>query len=673
MNFDKFNAALITQFQLMQTSTLYKVNLSRDQLWTTYLESFPEGTDPIYRERSYHDCQCCKQFIRTVGNVVAIINGRMESIWNVELDDEYQEVTNSMAELVGNAEILHPFLHYEKNAGTPVTHSHEDDGTVRTWNHFSLTLPQSVIAQKDQIPTKISKLRASKDVFQRSLEEISLEAVDTVLELIGQKSLYRGEEHQRTLQRFRQAKKIVHDNPNIDLNLFAWEAVGKIPVSVLRLRNTSIGTLLLDLSEGKELDQAVGAFESMVAPANYKRPTALITPTMIKKAQKQVEELGFSEALSRRHAVPEDITVNNVIFANRAARKAMEGDVFDQLIENTPVNPQNLSKVEEIDIETFVSEVVPMATQIELLLENRQIGNLMTLVAPVHADAPNMLKWDNNFSWAYNGDVADSMKERVKAAGGDVEGVLRFSIQWNDDNEWNRSDYDAHVLEPGGNRIFFGAMRHDRTTGKLDVDVIHPEKGVPAVENITWTNPVKMETGTYIFSVHGYTVRSENIGFSAEFEFNGQIHSYDYNRPVGQDRHVQVLKGTWDGSDFVITDQLPSTLSSRTIWDIPTMQYQNVSMIMLSPNHWDDNNVGNKHYFFILEGCKQPGKIRGFYNEFLTDDLREHRKVFEVLGAKMKAEEADIQLSGLGFSSTKRNHVYCRVSGNFDRTVKITF
>jgi hypothetical protein len=133
------------------------------------------------------------------------------------------------------------------------------------------------------------------------------------------------------------------------------------------------------------------------------------------------------------------------------------------------------------------------------------------------------------------------------------------------------------------------------------------------------------------------------------------------------------LKGTWDGSDFVITDQLPSTLSSRTIWDIPTMQYQNVSMIMLSPNHWDDNNVGNKHYFFILEGCKQPGKIRGFYNEFLTDDLREHRKVFEVLGAKMKAEEADIQLSGLGFSSTKRNHVYCRVSGNFDRTVKITF
>jgi hypothetical protein len=39
----------------------------------------------------------------------------------------------------------------------------------------------------------------------------------------------------------------------------------------------------------------------------------------------------------------------------------------------------------------------------------------------------------------------------------------------------------------------------------------------------------------------------------------------------------------------------------------------------------------------------------------------------------MKAEESDTQLSGLGFSSTQRNHVYARVTGEFARTVKITF
>jgi hypothetical protein len=39
----------------------------------------------------------------------------------------------------------------------------------------------------------------------------------------------------------------------------------------------------------------------------------------------------------------------------------------------------------------------------------------------------------------------------------------------------------------------------------------------------------------------------------------------------------------------------------------------------------------------------------------------------------MKAEESSTQLSGLGFSSTQRNHVYVRVSGTFNRVVKVTF
>jgi hypothetical protein len=75
----------------------------------------------------------------------------------------------------------------------------------------------------------------------------------------------------------------------------------------------------------------------------------------------------------------------------------------------------------------------------------------------------------------------------------------------------------------------------------------------------------------------------------------------------------------------------------------------------------------------MLEDCKQEGKARGFYNEFLRGELDKHRKVFEVLGSKLKTPESDQQLSGVGFSSTQNNSILCKVSGSFNRTIKINF
>jgi hypothetical protein len=94
---------------------------------------------------------------------------------------------------------------------------------------------------------------------------------------------------------------------------------------------------------------------------------------------------------------------------------------------------------------------------------------------------------------------------------------------------------------------------------------------------------------------------------------------------------------------------------------------------MMSPNYWNGTGIGNKHYFFMLNGCKNDGSARGFFNEFLRSDLDADRKVFEIVGSKMKAAESDEQLSGLGFSSTQRNSVLCRVNGSFTRVIKLVF
>ena len=122
-----------------------------------------------------------------------------------------------------------------------------------------------------------------------------------------------------------------------------------------------------------------------------------------------------------------------------------------------------------------------------------------------------------------------------------------------------------------------------------------------------------------------------------------------------------------------IVESLPTSVAVRTEWSLPTQGFHKVSVIMNSPNHWNDVATGNKHTFFMLEGCKSDLTPRGFYNEFLLESLDAHRKVLEVVGAKMKIDDSDSQLSGLGFSSTQRNTLLCRVKGSFTRTLNINF
>jgi len=106
------------------------------------------------------------------------------------------------------------------------------------------------------------------------------------------------------------------------------------PKNISRIKNTSIGTLLVDLSNGIDLDTAVRSFESKVAPLNYKRPVALVTQAMIDSARAKIEALNLTSALDRRHARLSDISVNDIIFVNRESQKSLKPSIFDQIQPN---------------------------------------------------------------------------------------------------------------------------------------------------------------------------------------------------------------------------------------------------------------------------------------------------------------------------------------------------
>lgn len=665
MEFSTIKQAVQRQFLKMKDQPLFRVNLDKDKLWDLYLSSFPEGTNPMYRERTEHDCSCCRSFIRAVGDMVCIDKGKLVSLWDVEVGGFYQVVADAMAAYVKSCAVDNVFLHTEPQAG--VDKNYEQDGDkVVTWEHFHIQIPKPLICKGVDIGSKLSDYRATHDVMARGLQEITLGDIETVQDLIRQNSLYRGSEHSGALDAFKKLKLDYEGAQNKDL--FVWSQVTVVSPAVSRIRNTVIGTLLTDLAEGKELEDAVKAYEFKVAPANYKRPTALVTPAMIAKAKETLSELGLLSALDRRYAVLEDINVTNVLFADRSAKKRMSGDVFDDLIAAAPKkSAKALNKVEEITIDQLIENVLPTAESLELFLSNKHTGNLVSLIAPADLTASGLFKWNNPFSWSYNGDVADSMKERVKAAGGKVDGVLRFSIQWAGDNGDN-SDLDAHCKAPDGH-IYFGNRVLCLSSGNLDVDITSPS-GKIAVENITWPALSRMPDGKYEFYVHQFSARNSQ-GFTAEIEFAGQVHEYSYPRAVSG--HVPVAEVTKTGSTFTIEHKLPSQVTSRKVWGLDTENFQKVSVVMLSPNHWDGAGVGNKHFFFMLEGCANEGRARGFYNEFLSAELDKHRKVLEVVGSKMSTDENPNQLSGVGFSSTQRNEVIVKVGGSFNRTLKITF
>ena len=649
MQFKQFRDAVNNKFTELSNNTLYVVNVSKEQLWETYQSAFTAEQNPIFRERKVHECNTCYSFIKRLGAVVSINeNNSLDTIWNISnCPTEYANVAQSLHALVSSAAISGVFLTDERLAGKEYNIEANVAGDIK-WEHFYADISKFYTSR---IGTDLGEINSTVTVFKRALDEISIGTLDTVIDLCD--SIYRGAEFKPTVSKFAEAKRKYINNPHPN---FVWVNYNKYPA---KIRNSAIGTLLIDIENGVELDEAVRKYEAVVAPQNYKRTTAIATEGMKQQALKTINELGIEPSLPRRHASLEDISINNVLFADRSAKSIMKG--IDALLQTNSV-AQPPKGATELTIEQFITSVLPTAQKIELLVENRLTPNFVSLVAPINPDAPSILKWNNNFSWSYNGEVTDSMKERVKSAGGKVDGVLRFSIQWNENND-NQCDLDAWCKEPNGNRIGFFCKTGHASTGMLDVDIQVPGSKV-AVENITWSSKSLMQKGTYTFWVNNFNTRNPNkSGFTAQIEFDGQIFDFTYAQPLNSDQNVVVAEVEFDGTNFKLIPKLPSSASQKTEWDITTLQYQRVSTIMLSPNFWDEQSIGNKHYFFMLDGCKNPSDVRGFYNEFLSNELTPHRKVFEMLSSVMKCEYSSNQLSGLGFSSTVPNSVHCKVDG----------
>jgi hypothetical protein len=717
MLFEEFASLIKEQFALMcKTGKLFVSSVSGDTLWDLYLNSFAPQDNPIFRDpnSSSNNCNRDKHFIKTYGNIVAVDDdNNIVTMFDIDVEGSsyYNSVTavnnalkvapiTSVFAIEYNNLVKQPYEKIKKNAelyqlgyklSTKVYTPEEvakygvvTTNKVYTFHHFYVNLPkQYVLTGSESIGTYLSKRNATHQVFVKGLN-IPLETLQVVSELMAQGSLLRADLYKYKVDEFINIKQEYDElqGSTLSKNNWTWKRFSDIPFA--GFANELIGTTCIDLAQGKDINTVCKEFNKRVDPANYAKAKAPITQSQINNAAKKIVELGYEDSFKRRFATLNDIDINERIHTNISKKKAPASNLFANVKSS---NGGTLSRhkkaefdeIQTVDIQTFIKDILPNSKSIQVFLENSFGNNLVTMTTAIDPTCKNPFKWsDNQFSWTYNGNLAGKsfIKEAVKDKGGNVEGVLRGSLVWNESGTDN-SDLDIHVIQPDDVHIYYSSpYRKDHGDkpsscgGLLDLDNTNPGRKL-GIENIFFSSLSKLKKGIYKFYVKQYSARNSQ-GFKFEIDMNGDPYNYEYNTSVYGD--INIAEVIFDGESFTIKHLLqPVASSSKTMWGLDSNQFHKVNLISLSPNYWGDNKIGNKHYFFFLEGCHSDQSMRSFHIENLNGELLEHRKVLEVFGMTDKLEPTTKQLAGLGFTDDSKETLIVKVEGSFKRTVRVKF
>lgn len=696
----EFTKLLQAQFNTMcETGKLFRSNLTGQEVWDLYINGFEKHHNPIFRDpnSSLNNCNLCKNTIRRYGNIVAIDSDyNIITIFDVDADDEFKSSCTKISKALKESKISEVFfetynelykLSYEqcnknnsvfrlgidKNVKRYTADEAEKYGVVkpnelRTFNHIHLNLPKMFVDMGNKsIESIMAQYRDAKNVFQRAMEEIPLDTLNLVKDLINQGSLLDGQTHLYKIDQIIPLKKAYDKLPESKRDNWCWVNSYNLPFA--KFKNELIGVLCSELAEGKELNAACQSWNKRVDPTNYMKAKAPITKRQIEEARKFVEDNGYTESFDRRFATIDDIKASEILHLNVGKGDIKQVSIFDNVKSTSTRHKRSeFNNVEEVSIDKFMKDILPTCTSVEAFLSNKHEGNLVTLTTANNKDSKPIFKWSNNYSWTFNGNLAgkSQIKENVKAVGGKITGILRCSLQWNDEDTKGIIDFDLHCVTPYA-EIYYSRKKDNITGGWLDVDMISPN--TIGIENITWQETLK--DGVYRFFVRNFSGHTRHSGFKAEIEFDGCTYNYHCSSVFTGD--IDIAKVTVKNGVMTIEHLLPETTSSREMYNLESEQFHKVNLVCLTPNHWGENNVGNKHYLFMLEGCKPTTSMRTFHSENLIPELAEHRKVLEVLGNTTMIEPMDNQLAGLGFNATVRDELIVRLQGSFKRVIKIKF
>ena len=638
--------------QILSSEKVVRLDVDPELIWETYLENIPKEHNPIFRQRRRYDGSYDRHFVKTLGNIASIENGEIKHLWQIGDVGYFNNSVEKIDNMLKNSKIKEPFSAKTSICGSKPNVDNYDENI--TWTHFYAKIPSKFtnIFGRD-----IGQSNAIAEVFERSLTEANIEDIDLILENIGQ--IYRMNEFEEMLKSWK--NDIIAHNNSKNKDLFIWSEVLSSRKYSLKYRNTVVGTLVTDLFEGVPLDEAVKSFESKVAPENYKRPTAFITPGMIKEAEKKLNELGLSEKIYRRFARENELPTNQILFKTNNKKSL---NVFEDMMNDSRKSTKNAKIDKEISLKDFISNLSNVSN-VEILPVTQLRGNQVVLTN----GESGLFKWSNGFAWSYINGVggADAIKERVKSLGGNVDAEMRISLSWH-----NADDLDLHLryINGLGNNEHIYYMHKESYCDDicLDIDMNVHSSGngfddQNPVENIYINGLDTLKDGRYEIGVDNFKKRDNtNCGFDIEVEIQGQRYFYHSDKSIGDSKYIVFEKNGNSFKPILVSEKISS---STVIGD----KFIEVKKIIKSPNFWEDN-VGNKHLFFITDDYEINKPVSGFYNEFLVPELESNRKVTAVLSDKLKISEGyEDALRGYGFSETMKTEFIVRVTEGNNKTL----
>ncbi|KXN75045.1 hypothetical protein CONCODRAFT_14381 [Conidiobolus coronatus NRRL 28638] len=643
-------------------------NTNVENLYDVFLSNIPK------EDQQYYNCGACRKFVNRFGGLVTIDeDGIMSSVmWSVEhVPELFIPAVEATKVAVLKARVKGVFIYDKQELGVPVTGE---------WSHLSVSLPESRVNPSliRTVYQRVAMKREDFKVLSRVSSVHTKETIDQATELLKSETIYRGDRYIPAAEWFKQVLMKRESLTNIvNRENYLWLATAKAPVGFVPSNGSNLGNFFCDIGKGMPLEYAAARLTERMNSETFMRAQAAPTANKISEDErifKKFVEAGIATkgSLYRRYATYEEIP--KFLWQDKAQNKsddrvqeAENDNVFGHLTPKSKSSDKAAIPSAVMTWEKFERTVLPTAEKIEALVDNP--NRFVALVTAADKSAPNILQWDNTFSWYYHAGVDAEIKRRVVEAGGRYENnEMRLSLSWE-----NYTDLDIHCITPSEEHIFYGE-KTSSCGGWLDVDANGGGANtMTPVENIRWADNVP--NGRYRFYVHNYCERgSGKTPFKVEMEVRGK--TWTYNGVSGSTGwQVDVFEFDYNCGEVVQIRH--AAITSDDSWTAEASSFIKVKGITKSPNLWGDRQVlhAGNHTFFLLDGVRDTseGLSRGFFNEHLRSELHEIRRTLEAFATNATIQGADnANACGLGYSKENEWNLVLKVaSNNSTRIVKI--